>query len=177
MEHELRRAARLVAVDSRSRALLFQYAQATGQRFWAAPGGGVELGETFEEAAARAAVEELGLNPVHLEPVCDRTADFPWGDRQIHQQERLFLLHHEPWEFDERVRDVHRRERVLQARWWSLAEIEESDELIFPEDLPAALREAAKAVAANPGTGPSILRPTSIDNVLGRGSRRRLWPE
>ena len=149
MEHELRRAARLVAVDSRSRALLFQYAQATGQRFWAAPGGGVELGETFEEAAARAAVEELGLKHVHLEPVCDRTADFLVDDRPIHQQERLFLLHCEPQEFAERVRDVHSHEGVVQARWWSLAELEESDELIFPENLPTALGKVAKSAAAN----------------------------
>jgi hypothetical protein len=71
--------------------------------------------------------------------------DFLWLDRPIRQRERLFLIHDEPREFEEGVRAVHRREGILQARWWSLAELEGSAELIFPEDLAATLRKIAGA--------------------------------
>ena len=62
MAHAFRRAARLVVVYSRNRVLLLQNARITGQKFWAAPGGGLEYGETLDEAAAREAlVRSLGL--------------------------------------------------------------------------------------------------------------------
>jgi len=143
MGPELRRAARLVVVDSHNRVLLFQYSRATAEKYWATPGGGLEQGETFDEAAAREALEELGLKRPKLTPLGDRLADFLLGDRPIHEEERLFLLRHEPREFDEAVREVHRREGVLQTRWWSLAELEASDELIFPEGLSATLRRVS----------------------------------
>lgn len=144
MESELRRAARLVVVDLHNRVLLFQHARVTGQKFWATPGGGLEGGETFEEAAAREALEELGVRNPHLHVLCDRTADFVLVDRQVHQTERLFLLRLESLEFDEEVREVHSRESILETRWWSLAELWKSSELIFPEDLAEILRCATR---------------------------------
>lgn len=143
MEPEPRRAARLVVVDSRHRVLLFQYAQATGEKFWVIPGGGLEHGETFEAAAAREALEELGLRHPKLTALGGRLADFLLGNRPIHQEERHFLLREEPREFDEGVREAHRTEGVLQTRWWTLAELDASDEVIFPEDLPATLRSVS----------------------------------
>jgi 8-oxo-dGTP diphosphatase len=134
MESEFRRAARLVVIDLHNRVLLFQYARLTGQKFWATPGGGLEDGETFEEAAAREALEELGGRNPLLHALFDRTADFVLVDRQVHQTERFFLLRLESVEFDEEVREVHSREGILETRWWSLAEIWKSSELIFPED-------------------------------------------
>ena len=57
MAAEFRRAARLVVVDSRDRVLLRQHAPTHGAGVWATPGGGLENGDTFEEAAAREALE------------------------------------------------------------------------------------------------------------------------
>jgi ADP-ribose pyrophosphatase YjhB (NUDIX family) len=140
MAPEFRRAARLVVVDSRNRALLLQHARLTGQKFWATPGGGLEDDETFEEAAARQALEELGVRNPHLSAVYDRTADFVLVDRQVHQTEKFFLLRLESLEFDDEVREVHSRESILETRWWSLPELSDSRELIFPEDLSEIVR-------------------------------------
>jgi hypothetical protein len=43
--------------------------------------------------------------------------------------------------FGEIVRDAHRREGILAAHWWSLAEIETTSEHVFPEDLRQRLRD------------------------------------
>lgn len=144
MAPEFRRAARLVVVDSRDRVLLLQHARLTGEKFWATPGGGLEDGETFEEAVAREALEELGVRNPHLRALCDRTADFVLVDRQVHQTERFFLLRLESFEFDDEVREVHSRESILETRWWSLPELSESSELIFPEDLAEIVRCATR---------------------------------
>jgi 8-oxo-dGTP diphosphatase len=144
MAPEFRGAARLVVVDSRNRVLLLLYVRPTGQKFWATPGGGLEDGETFEEAAAREALEELGVRNPHVYELCDRTTDFVLVDRQVHQTERLFLLRVESLEFDDEVREVHSREGILETRWWSLAELSDSSELIFPKDLAEIARCATR---------------------------------
>lgn len=59
-----RQAARLLLIDDRGRVLLVQFENGRGERWWAAPGGGVDPGETIEQALAREAEEELGLSDV-----------------------------------------------------------------------------------------------------------------
>ena len=140
MAPEFRRAARLVVVNSRNRVLLLQHLRITGEKFWATPGGGLEDGETFEKAAAREALEELGVRNPDLHALGDRTADFVLVDRQVHQKEKFFLLRLEALEYNDEVREVHSRESILATRWWSLPELSDTTELIFPEDLAEIAR-------------------------------------
>ena len=51
-----RRSARVILADSADRLLLFE-----SEGFWFTPGGGVEPGETIEQAATRELWEETGL--------------------------------------------------------------------------------------------------------------------
>ena len=140
LEPERRRAARLVTQDSQGRTLLFQYALASGERFWVTPGGGLERHETFEEAAFREAREELGLDLTPSEPLWECSADFWFGDRYVRQQERYFRVQTEAWEPTPEVRREHAHEGILETRWWTIAEIEQSKEPIYPEDLSAKLK-------------------------------------
>jgi 8-oxo-dGTP diphosphatase len=148
-EPKLRRAARLLVVDSRNRVLLVQYARSSGQRYWATPGGGLEDGETFEEAAAREALEELGVRNPTLAALSAKTADFEFVDGEVHQMEKFFFLHLESLEFDAQVREAHDREGILEARWWSLADLSNSNESIFPDKLAEIVGRARRGQPSN----------------------------
>jgi 8-oxo-dGTP pyrophosphatase MutT (NUDIX family) len=139
MTVEQRRSARIIALDSANRLLLFKYTRKAGAPFWATPGGGLEAGESFEQAAAREAAEELGVGPVELKLLWAGTAEFTWDDRLIQQEERFFLLHLSGYSPTQSVKELHERENILEARWWTLEELEHSRELIFPEGLSAKL--------------------------------------
>jgi 8-oxo-dGTP diphosphatase len=52
--------AALIARDSRDRVFLLQHTRPQGA-YWVFPGGGVDAGETVEEAVAREIMEELGV--------------------------------------------------------------------------------------------------------------------
>ena len=60
-----RPSSRLLILDGENRLLLFRFEHKrgplAGQAYWATPGGGVDPGESFEEAACREMVEETGL--------------------------------------------------------------------------------------------------------------------
>jgi 8-oxo-dGTP pyrophosphatase MutT (NUDIX family) len=145
MDPLLRQAARLIIVDPEYSVLLFQY-EDDQRRWWATPGGGLEGGETFEEAAAREAEEELSLTGGILTPLWSRTVEFTFRGQPIRQVERYFLMRISRVDLAvaEAVREAHRREGIVAARWWSLAEHETKSEQVFPEDLSECLRGLRK---------------------------------
>jgi ADP-ribose pyrophosphatase YjhB (NUDIX family) len=141
MSPVLRKAARLVVVGPDSRVLLFRY-EDEGRAWWAAPGGGLEGDETFEEAAAREATEELSAAGARLTPLWRQTVQFRFRGESIRQVEQFFLLRLSRGEANlgGLAREVHRREGIVAWRWWSLEEIAATRERVFPEDLAERLR-------------------------------------
>jgi ADP-ribose pyrophosphatase YjhB (NUDIX family) len=140
-EPDLRRASQLILLDSQRRVLLFRHAGTNGKAFWAPPGGGLKIGETFEQAARREAGEELGLTCFTLQRVWDRETDFVYIDHPVHQCEWFFLLEGELPTISFDVKKVHRQEGILEMRWWTTAEIESTSEPVFPEELASELRK------------------------------------
>jgi 8-oxo-dGTP pyrophosphatase MutT (NUDIX family) len=143
-----RRAARVLLVDAAGRALLLHGGDPArpGQRWWFTPGGGLHEGETTAQGAARELFEETGLrvSPSELgEPIWHQVTEFSYDSRQYRQDQDFFLLRVAEWQVDTAGMDADEQETITEHRWWSAAELDASDEQIFPEDLAALLRREA----------------------------------
>jgi ADP-ribose pyrophosphatase YjhB (NUDIX family) len=140
MRIEERCAARLFVLDEAGRILLFRHRDPDGVDFWATPGGGVEPGETFEQAARRESMEELGAEPVRLAFAGEREMTFPWGDRIIRQHEQYFRAEYAVPGLEFVATAAPAEEGVLEVRWWTREEIERHASLVRPHDLSERLQ-------------------------------------
>jgi double-stranded uracil-DNA glycosylase len=132
-----RRAVRALVVDSRGRTLLLRWPRPGGPPWWIAPGGGVEPGESDEEALRRELAEELGLAIDDPGPcIWTREFTFPWRTGWWHQRERYHLVRAD-------ASALTGGEDTANARWWSADQIAGSDELFAPARLAELLGELA----------------------------------
>jgi 8-oxo-dGTP pyrophosphatase MutT (NUDIX family) len=140
-----RRAARVLLVDGAGRTLLLHGGDPArpGDRWWITPGGGLDDGETLAEGAARELSEETGLrvDPAELgDPVWHEITEFSYRSRAYRQEQDFFLLRVAEWRVDTAGMDDDEQQTITEHRWWSAAEIETSDEQIYPLELAALLR-------------------------------------
>jgi 8-oxo-dGTP pyrophosphatase MutT (NUDIX family) len=140
-----RRAARVLLVDPAGRALLLHGGDPArpGVHWWFTPGGGLEVGETPAQGAARELLEEVGLEvdaDALGEPVWRQLTEFSYGGRTYHQEQEFFVLRVPGWQADFAGMDEEEKATITAHRWWSADEIEASSEQIFPVELPGLLR-------------------------------------
>jgi 8-oxo-dGTP pyrophosphatase MutT (NUDIX family) len=142
---EKRQASRLIVIDQEGRILLFRHAFKTGKTFWAPPGGGLEPGETFEQAALREAHEELGTQQLTIEYLWENTTDFVYIDQPVQQQERFFRATCDLANLLSNVEETHRLEGIVEVKWWTLADLELTEDVVFPAGLAGRMRKLANA--------------------------------
>ena len=145
--------ARVLLVDAEERVLMFRGFDPARPEiwYWFTVGGGVDLGETTRQAAARELREETGLSaPEHTlgEPVWHEVAEFGFDGRTYRQEQDFFLLRVPRWEVDTSGWDEVERRTVNAMRWWTTDELESTDEQFYPAELPALLRRLLAEGAA-----------------------------
>ena len=132
----LRHAARALVLDEGDNVLLVHFhweGLDLPGGFWACPGGGIDPGESPEEALRRELAEELGLEPANVEgPVWRLTRLFPMSgwDGQTDLTYLVRAAHFEP-----RPRVDLLAENVHGLRWFSPAEVIAGVVTFSPRDL------------------------------------------
>ncbi len=148
----------MLLIDGTDRVLLFRsYVQPDEPDlgdFWLTPGGGVNDGETLNEAAARELHEETGLVvlPEALGPVVAETsghADFDWATGIF--QDSFFLHRVDRHDVDTSGFEALERSQIVAHRWWPLTDVATTTETIYPLGLASLLRDlVAGRVPAEP---------------------------
>jgi double-stranded uracil-DNA glycosylase len=138
LEPPPRPAVRALVVDAEDRLLLYRFVSPGGLPFWAAPGGGVEAGETDDEAILRELREEVGLHDVDLGPrIWTRRHVFVWY-RVVDQRDLFYLVRVEEHVVAPEVDLTD--EGMDEHRWWSLHELERTTDELAPRSLATHFR-------------------------------------
>jgi G:T/U-mismatch repair DNA glycosylase len=133
-----RAAVRALLIDDVGRALLMRW-QRPGADWWICPGGGVQDGETDEQALRRELLEEVGLPDVAIgERVHERTHVLPGAERLRIQHDSYYVVRVESIEVAPTI-DLE-AENVTGHRWWTIEELEATAERYSPPELPELLR-------------------------------------
>jgi 8-oxo-dGTP pyrophosphatase MutT (NUDIX family) len=177
-----RLAARVLLIDEAGRALLFHGGDPArqGERYWFTPGGGLDDGESRAQGAARELFEETGLrvDPAELgEPIHTEIAEFSFNNQMYRQDQAFFLFRVPEWRVDTAGFDAQEQLTIDEHRWWSAAEIDATEEQIFPAGLADLLRKQTRS--AGPATAldrtegcPSDRPATALDRTEGCPSDR-----
>ena len=151
-----RPSSRLLVIDQNNRVLLFRFVfnrgPLAGRNYWATPGGALEAGESFADAARRELFEETGiLRGAIGQEVAERefVLQLPDGE-YVMAEERFFLVriayqslsrdHWTPIEI----------EVMTEHRWWSVEELTSTSEAVFPETLVTILASIDQADRSAP---------------------------
>jgi ADP-ribose pyrophosphatase YjhB (NUDIX family) len=136
----------VLLLDPDDRVLLMRYDDPLPNGpHWTTPGGGVEDGEDYPQAALRELAEETGWDDIELgDEVHERAFDMEHSGRIVNQRERLFLARTaERRRAITGVEAMHAADGIAAWRWWSLDELDATGEVIWPEGLAALIRQSA----------------------------------
>jgi 8-oxo-dGTP pyrophosphatase MutT (NUDIX family) len=144
---EERSVVRVVVLDPQERVLLFAAQEITLPEYgtwWELPGGGIEPGETYVEAAIRELFEETGISVTADQlsaPNWRRTGTFRFrGARRVQHEVVVTARLDAPADVDVSGQLPYELEDYTSSRWWPVAEVCASTEKFYPSRLPTLLR-------------------------------------
>jgi 8-oxo-dGTP pyrophosphatase MutT (NUDIX family) len=136
---------RLLLIDPDDRLLLIHERIQDGTTHWLTPGGGVEPGESPQSAAAREAIEEVGLE-IMLAPdapaVLVTQREWSWDGTIYDQTDHFYVVRLaaavEPAPAALTQMEQH---TLIGFGWWDAAQLQGTSEIVVPADLGAVLAE------------------------------------
>lgn len=146
-EPTIRPTVRVLMLDEENRVLLFrgQDPSKPNIRFWFPAGGGIEEDESPEEAARREVMEETGLKDFVLGPhIWNRRHVFTFYGKEQDVREIWFFARVHNFEIDTSGFTEIERKVLQEHRWWSLHELETTNDVLTPRALAKFLREILK---------------------------------
>lgn len=142
----IRRAARILLIDSQDRVLLFRFTPDDRPPLWATPGGECDPDEDFAQAAARELLEETGIVADPGDAIAIRTSQFKtFQGEEVIADERYFIVKTAEVAIDTQRHTATEREVMLEHRWFARSEIETWHEVIYPETLTEMLDAGASS--------------------------------
>jgi 8-oxo-dGTP pyrophosphatase MutT (NUDIX family) len=108
------------------------------RRWWSTPGGGVDDGESLEDAAVRELFEETGLEITAAAlagPLLRRQVLHGYSDKVVDQVEVFFVARVPTFDVDTSGHTEEEQRTVAELRWWDLGTLRLTTDDVWPRDL------------------------------------------
>ncbi len=147
----VRKSSRAIVLNKQNQIFLFRYTFdffAEEDSIWITPGGGLDEGESFEEALKRELFEELGIELSGSDSTPQIYYRFPLYELKngeiVQSEERFYLVYCDDVEFSYTGWTESENKRMTAGKWWSVEEIRESEEKFFSKDIIKLLERLSK---------------------------------
>lgn len=112
------------------------------QPFWVTIGGKIEEGEDLVTAAVREAFEETEHKNIIIGPsLWYGSIIFDWEGRKTELQETFLVAHTNEYKVQRCGLTAEEQEVVQKYKWWNLAELMTTSDIIIPRDMAKLLAD------------------------------------